>query len=86
MVDTTAKLADGTKLAGPQDIKQYLLRHPEMFTSCLTTKLLEYGTGRELSVGDRRIVRQIVEQEPEDGYGMRDLVLQIVESEAFQTK
>ena len=86
-VDASATLPDGTRVTGPGDIKKYLLSRPEMFTACLTTKLLEYGTGRSsLSAGDKRIVRQIVEAEPPQGYGFQDLIAKIVSSKAFTTK
>ncbi|MGY8767518.1 MAG: DUF1588 domain-containing protein [Pirellulales bacterium] len=86
LVDTSGQLPDGTILNGPADIKQYLLDHPAMFTNCLTTKLLEYSTGRHLNVGDQRIVKEIVAAEPQNGYGFQDLLVEIIQSEAFQVK
>lgn len=85
-VDTTSELPDGVRLAGPQDLKQHLLAHSGMFTRCLATKLLEYATGRRMSVGDARIVDQIVQDEPGDGYGFRDLLVALVQSEVFRTQ
>ncbi len=87
LVESGGILPDGTVLKGPDDIKKYLLSRPQMFTAALTTKLLEYATGRsELSGGDKRIVRQIVKAEPTEGYGFQDLIAQVVASDAFQTK
>lgn len=83
-VDPTSELPDGARLAGPHDLKQHLLSHPAMFTRCLATKLLEYATKHPLSVGDARVVEQIVRNEPRDGYGFRDLVVAVVLSEAFR--
>ena len=86
-VDPSAAMEDGTKLSSAGDIKQYLLAHPKLFTRTLTTKLLEYATGRtHLSSGDKRIVEQIVDNEPDEGYGFQDLLARIVQSESFQTK
>ena len=86
-VDAKAAMQDGTELAGPDDIKQYLLAHPKLFTRTLTSKLLEYSTGRtHLSSGDKRIVEQIVDNEPASGYGFQDLLVRVVDSESFQTK
>ena len=68
-------------------IKRYLLARPRLFTACLTAKLLEYATGRSpLSAGDERTVRRIVDAEPAQGYGFRDLIVRVIRSEAFQTK
>ena len=86
-VNSSAIMTDGTKLNNSGDIKSYLLAHPELFTRTLTTKLLEYATGRtHLSSSDKSIVEQIVAGEPAEGYGFQDLLALIVQSESFQTK
>lgn len=59
-IDSAGELPDGVELNGPQDIKNYLLANRELFTRCLATKLFEYGTGREPTLGDRRVIDQIV--------------------------
>lgn len=82
-IDTESALPDGTPLAGVRDIKDYLLARPEVFTACLAGKLLEYSLGRELLPADRRLVAEIVAAEPQAGYGLRDLIHALVESEAF---
>jgi hypothetical protein len=86
MVDASGTLPDGTNLQGPNDIKDYLMAHKDLFTRCLTTKLFEYGAGRKASVGDRRVLEQIVQEEPADGYKFKDLIVKLVQSEVFQTK
>jgi hypothetical protein len=85
-IDTSSEMTDGTILSGPQSIKDYLKANPKLFTRCLLSKLLEYGAGRQLSVGDRRIVDQIVETAPENGYRFRDLIEAAVTSEVFLTR
>jgi hypothetical protein len=85
-IDASSALPDGTALDGAASIKSYLKKHPESFTHCLLTKLLEYGAGRKLSVGDERVVKQIVEAEPNEGFCFRDLILLAVESEVFRAK
>lgn len=82
-VDTAGELPDGVELSGPRDIKEYLLANRELFTRCLATKLFEYGTGREPTLGDRRVIDQIVSREPESGYGMIDLITELVQSDSF---
>jgi len=47
-------------LNGAQSIKDYLLQNSTYFTRCLITKFLEYSAGREMSVGDQRIVDELV--------------------------
>jgi hypothetical protein len=82
-IDPTSALPDGQPLNGPEDIKAYLLANRDLFTNCLTTKLFEYSTGREASLGDQREIRKIVEKEPAEGYGFTDLIVELALSEAF---
>ncbi len=85
-IDTSGVLPDGAQLSGPQDIKDYLMARPHLFTKTLTSLLLEYGTGRELNVGDERVVEEIVAEEPEDGFLFQDLIAKLVSSEAFTAR
>ncbi|MBT3479856.1 MAG: DUF1592 domain-containing protein [Opitutales bacterium] len=85
-IDASSTMPDGAALDGPASIKRILKECPEIFTNCLLTKLLEYGAGRELSVGDRRIVNEIVNAEPSEGYRFGDLINLAVQSEVFRAK
>ena len=60
-------MPDGTKLTDAQDLKKHIMARPGDFTRTLTGLLIEYGTGRELTARDRRMVQQIVVDEPEGG-------------------
>ena len=85
-IDASGELPDGTAIAGPRGIKKYLLDRPDQFTQCLTEKLLIYALGRRLSFTDRDDIDRIVNSMPKHNYGLRELIRQIVESEAFRTK
>ncbi len=85
-IDSSGKLPDGKIIDGPDGIKQHLLGRPNQFTRCLTKKLLIYALGRRLSFGDRDDIDRIVAELPKQNYGFRELVQQIVASEAFRTK
>ncbi|MEM8671893.1 MAG: DUF1592 domain-containing protein [Planctomycetota bacterium] len=82
-IDATATMPDGTKLNGADSIRKVLLDQPQVFTRCLLTKILQYATGRELSVGDQRVVDELVSQEPEEGYRFQDLIEAAVTSKVF---
>ncbi len=84
-VDAAATLPSGESVAGIVDLKKALLeRHREEFARNLTRKLLTYGTGRLTGLGDEMEVDRIVESLDRAGGGLRDLVLLVVESEAFR--
>lgn len=85
-IDATGQLPDGSAITGAEGIKQYLLGRPDQFTRCLTEKLLIYALGRELSFIDRGDIDRISKTMPQHNYGLRELIQQIVASEAFQTK
>ena len=85
-IDSSGELPDGTTIPGPSGIKKFLLGRPEQFTQCLTKKLLVYALGRRLSFTDRDDIDKIVSAMPKHNYGFRELIQQIVASEAFQTK
>ena len=86
LIDASAVLPGGIRLDGPVSIKQYLLKNPRIFTRCLLIKLLEYGAGRSLTIGDQQIVEQLVKQEPSAGYRFQDLIEAAVASEVFLTQ
>ena len=85
-IDATATMPNGTRLDGAASIKKGLLAKPEIFTRCLVTKLLEYGAGRRLSVGDRRVVDELVTSAPKGGYRFVDLIVAATTSEVFRAK
>lgn len=85
-IDSVAMLPDGTRLNDVTDLKRYLLENDEIFAKCLTGKLVVYATGRPLSFGDRRVVEQLVKNVRSDGNGFRDLIVAIVQSDAFRAK
>jgi hypothetical protein len=85
-IDASATMPDGLRLDGAGSIKKHLLDNPEIFTRCLLTKLLEYGAGRRLSIGDKRVMETIVKDEPTEGYRFRDLIRLAVQSEVFRAK
>jgi len=85
-VDPSGELPDGTVIPGPGGIKQLLLDRPDQFAQCLTGKLLIYALGRRLSFADRTDIDSIVKRLPEHKYGLRELIQQIVASEAFHIK
>ena len=86
LIDTSAELPDGTLINGPASIRKMLLKDPAVFTRCLVVKLLQYGAGRTLSVGDQRVADEIVAAEPDEGYKFQDLLVAITTSKVFLAK
>lgn len=85
-IDAAAVMADGTELADVTDLKRYVLERIDMFSDCLTRKLMVYATGRPLGFADRAVADRIVASTKARGNGFRDLIVGIVQSDSFRTR
>ena len=84
-IDATGKLADGTPLNGPDDLREALVGRPDLFVQNFVENLMTYALGRKLEYYDMPMVRGIVRSAAADNYRFSTLVRAIVESPAFQT-
>jgi hypothetical protein len=86
-IDATGQLPDGTKINGPDDLRQALANRPDhQFVQALTENLLTYALGRSLDYHDMPTVRRIVRQAGADDFRFKSIVLGIVSSDAFRKK
>ena len=85
-VEPASEIWDGTKFTNVADFKSWLLQRMELFTYCLASKMMIYATGRPLSFGDEQELSEIVSRVVSEELGLEDLVVLIVESEAFATR
>jgi hypothetical protein len=85
-IDASGELSDGQKFADVVGLKKLLSGRTEQFARCLTEKLLAYSIGRTLEAADRPQVARIVAEAKAKGYGLKDLIVLVVSSEAFQAK
>jgi Protein of unknown function (DUF1592)/Protein of unknown function (DUF1588)/Protein of unknown function (DUF1585)/Protein of unknown function (DUF1595)/Protein of unknown function (DUF1587) len=86
VLDTSGKLPDGTKISGPDDLRNALAARPDQFVQTLTTELMAYALGRSLDYRDMPTVRRIVRAAAHDDYRFADIVLQIVSSDEFRKR
>jgi hypothetical protein len=86
LVDAAATLATGESFAGPEGVKDVLLKRKDRFCRGFTEKLLVYALGRGLDVGDRETVDALVAGLQKNGYRMSGLIQGIARSDAFRTK
>lgn len=85
-VDASGGTPEGREFDGLDDYKQILLEQPEVFTRALIEKLTVYMTGRAMGFSDRPELNRITESVASKGYGFRDLLHEIVQSEVFRQK
>ncbi len=85
-IDASGVLPDGTKVNGPIDLRNALMKHPDQFVQTLVTKLMIYATGRPMEWQDMPTIRAITKNSAADDYRFATLVTQIVKSAPFRMK
>jgi hypothetical protein len=85
-IDPSGKLPDGTPIKDVTDLKSWLVNNIDLFSACLSEKLLTYATGRVPNFAERKEIETIVHENHQNGNGFQDLVLALVTSETFRTK
>lgn len=84
-VDAVVQLPDGVRIDGIRDLKRYLSqRRSEQFTKALTHHMMTYALGRSLDFADRHQVEAVHGRFASAEYQLKELVLAIVDSEAFR--
>ncbi|MGY8766972.1 MAG: DUF1592 domain-containing protein [Pirellulales bacterium] len=84
---TSDTLPDGTKIDGATELKQYLLEHrKDDFSRAVVTKLFSYGLGRSLELTDETTIDKVHVKFQKSGFQFRELIQEIVTSEAFRIK
>jgi hypothetical protein len=85
-IDSRGRLADGTPLAGPGDLRAAVMSRSDMFMTTAAEKLFVYALGRPVHYYDMPSVRAAVRRAGRDGNRFSSLLVGIVESDAFQKR
>ena len=85
-IDTTAKFSNGQEFKDISGFKTYLTDHPEIFATCLSEKLMSYGTGREMNYREMKIIKSIVKENIQKGGHFYDLLTSLINSEVFRAR
>ena len=83
-VDTSGHLFDGTAIAGPDGLREALLRHKDVVLLSFTRSLMTYALGRRVEAADMPTVRRIIRTAESQNYRISAFVRGIVESDAFR--
>ena len=83
-VDASGTMPDGRPFADIRDYKRLLLEDKTAMPRSLTRLLLTYSLGRQLGFSDRPQVERIVASVKAEGYGLRSLIHEIVQSRTFR--
>ena len=85
-IDASTALVDGTRLNGVVELREALLKRPEIFLRTMTENLLTYALGREVTDADMPTVRAILRGASASDFHFSSLILGIVNSQAFQMR
>jgi uncharacterized protein DUF1592/uncharacterized protein DUF1588/uncharacterized protein DUF1585/uncharacterized protein DUF1587/uncharacterized protein DUF1595 len=85
-IDASGVLPDGTRINGPDDLRNALASNPGQFVQTITEKLMTYATGRAVSFRDMPTIRAIVRDTAKDNYRFSSIVMHIVNSDQFQKR
>ena len=85
-IDSTGVLPDGTQINDITDFKAWLVFNIDLFSMCISEKLMTYATGRVPNYAERHEIEKIVKENHRNGNGFRDLFLALITSETFRTK
>jgi hypothetical protein len=83
-IDATDVMYDGTPVAGPEGIRDFLLKYQDQYVRNFAATLLTYAIGRGVEYDDMPTVRQIVHRSARDGYRLRSMIEHIVLSDVFR--
>jgi hypothetical protein len=85
-IDANGVLADGSKLTGPVELREAIVRRPEAFATVITERMMVYALGRGLEPADMPVVRRIVKKAGQNGYRLSTIVNEIIVSAPFQMR
>ncbi len=85
-VDPSGELPDGRTFHDIRELKRLLLADPDLLARNLERQLTIYGTGAPIRFSDRPTLAKILAQNRAEGYGVRSLIHEIVESDMFLNK
>ena len=85
-IDASGELADGTHVDGVMELRQALIRKPDLFVGTMTEKLLTYALGRGIDYHDMPAVRAIVRDAARNDYKFSIIIRGVIQSAPFQMR
>ena len=85
-VDCAGELPDQRKFADVRELKKMLLEEEVSIARNLARQLTIYATGAPVRFSDRDQIEQLLIRTADREYGVRGLIMEIVQSDLFQTK
>jgi hypothetical protein len=75
----------GQPVNSPSDVRDYLLKHPDLLAHNIAHRLLTYALGRQLGFADQPQLRAILADWKAQGHGLRTLVHLVASSDLMRS-
>lgn len=85
-IDPSGTMPDGTSFRGIVQLKAMLRQKSDMFSRCLTKKMMTYALGRGVEYYDQRSVDKIIAALKKNDYKFSTLVVEIAKSDPFRQR
>ena len=85
-VDASGTLPDGRQFKDIRELKHLLLADEKQLARNLARQLAVYATGAPIHFADREQIEKILEHAGSSQYGVRSLILELVQSDLFLNK
>ncbi len=85
-LDTRGDFYDGTRITGPRELQQVLLKRPVPLVRTFVSNLMAYAVGRRVEHFDGPAIRKIESSVRARNYRMQDIVLGVVKSDVFRMR
>ena len=83
-IDVSGELYEGTTINGPLELRDAILKRPQVFLTAFTESLMTYALGRRVEYYDMPTVRTILRDASQNDYRMFTFVMGVVNSPAFR--
>jgi len=85
-LDVSSVIWDGTKVNGPVELREALMKYSPQFVRSITEKLMTFALGRGVEYQDMPTVRSIVRAADKDNDRFFALLMGIIRSDPFQMR
>ncbi len=85
-IDPSGVLADGRRFQNLEEFQRLVCDRPEDLARNVAEKLIQYGTGADITFADRDEIAAITAQAATDNYGFRSILDAVITSPIFQHK
>lgn len=85
-IDASGALVDGSEFTSASELREAVMKRPELFVSTVIEKLFTYALGRGVEHYDAPAIRKVLQDAGRDKYRFSSLILDIASSAPFQMR